>query len=246
MKYLFDAALVPSEIMVRHDCRLVVDLLRASTQITTFFDCGGSLLIPCTGKQEALEIKKKMGSDWMLMGETEGIMIPGFDFGNSPVEITRRGAPEKAVITTSNGTKALLTAAEDCQEVRVACARNAEAAAWDAVCSGKHICVIASGRNGRFSLEDTVCAGMIIEKMLAMAPSNGGTEMELTDGAITAMALWHHFGPDLVSVCMESEHGKILQELRFDEDIFFCGENDSSATVPYYRKDGTYGFISAR
>ncbi|HAJ94301.1 MAG TPA: hypothetical protein DCM41_05335 [Synergistaceae bacterium] len=246
MKYLFDAVLIPSERMERHDCRLIVDLLRASTQITTFFDCGGSSLIPCTGKEEALEIKREMGPAWMLMGERDGIMIPGFDFGNSPVEITRRGAPENAVITTSNGTKALLAAAEDCPEVRVACARNAEAAAWDAICSGRHICVVASGRNGRFSIEDTVCAGMIIEKMLAMAPSNGGTEMELTDGAITAMALWHHFGPDLVPVCMESEHGKILQELGFAEDIFFCGENDSSAVVPYYRKDGKYGSISAR
>ena len=246
VKYLFDAVLVPSEIMNRHDCRLVVDLLRASTQITTFFDCGGSSLIPCTGKEEALEIKGEMGPDWMLMGEIDGIMIPGFDFGNSPVEITRRGAPENALITTSNGTKSLLAAAEDCPEVRVACARNAEAAAWDAICSGRHICMVASGRNGKFSIEDTVCAGMIIEKMLALAPSNGGTEMELTDGAITSMALWHHFGPDLVSVCMESEHGKILQELGFTEDIFFCGESDSSASVPCYRKDGKYGSISVR
>ncbi len=109
-----------------------------------------------------------------------------------------------------------------------------------------YVCGILGARLRGPSLEDTVCAGMIIEKMLALAPSNGGTEMELTDGAITAMALWHHFGPDLVSVCMESEHGKILQELGFAEDIFFCGENDSSAVVPYYRKDGKYGYISAR
>ena len=246
VKYLFDAVLLPSEKMDKHDCRIVVDLLRASTQITTFFDCGGSILIPCKEKEEALAIKEEMGPHWILMGERGGIMIPGFDYGNSPLEITRRGAPENALITTSNGTKALLAAADGCSEVRVACARNAEAAAWDAICSGRHICVVASGQNGKFSIEDTVCAGMIIEKMLAMAPSNGGTEMELTDGAITSMALWHHFGPDLVSVCMGSEHGKILQELGFTEDIFFSGEIDSSATVPYYRKEGKYGSISAR
>lgn len=246
MKYLFDAVLLSSEKMDKHDCRLVVDLLRASTQITTFFDCGGSSLIPCTGKEEALILKEELGPDWMLMGEIGGIMIPGFDYGNSPLEIIKRGAPQNALITTSNGTKALLAAADGCPEVRVACARNAEAAAWDAVCSGRVICVVASGRNGKFSMEDTVCAGMIIEKMLVMAPSNGGTEMELTDSAITSMALWHHFGPDLVSVCMESEHGKILQELGFTEDIFFCGDKDSSASVPSYRKEGKYGSISAK
>ena len=245
MKYLFDAVLVPSEMMDMHDCRLVVDLLRASTQITTFFEYGGSTLMPCTDSEEAFRMKAEAGPGWMLMGERGGVMIPGFDYGNSPLELTRRGAPENAIMTTSNGTKALLAAASDCPEVRVACAINAEAAAWDALCSGRRICTVASGRNGKFSIEDAVCAGMIIEKMLALAPSNGGTEMELTDGAITAMALWHHFGPDLVYLCMESEHGKILQKLGFSEDIFYCGEIDSSAVVPYYRKGGKYGSVSS-
>lgn len=245
MKYLFDVVFTPAEPMDRHECRLVVDILRASTQITTFFDYGGACLLPCAGKEDAIRIKGELGQGWVLMGETDGIMIEGFDYGNSPVEIKRRGAPEKALITTSNGTKALLGAAKGCPHVIVACARNAEAAAWDAICSGRKICVVASGRNGRFSLEDAVCAGMITEKMLALAPSNGGTEMELTEGAMTAMALWHHFGPDLVSVCMQSEHGSILQKLGFVEDIFFCGEIDASATVPCYRKKGSLGLISA-
>lgn len=245
MKYLFDAVLVPSETMDTHDCRLVVDLLRASTQMTTFFEYGGSKLIPCADSDEAFRMKAEAGPGWMLMGERGGVMVPGFDYGNSPLELTRRGAPENAIMTTSNGTKALLAAASGCPEVRIACARNAEAAAWDALCSGRRICTVASGRNGKFSIEDAVCSGMIIEKMLALAPSNGGTEMELTDGALTAMALWHHFGPDLASLCMESEHGRILQELGFGEDIFFCAEIDSSAIVPYYRRGEKYGSIAS-
>ena len=246
MKYFFDAVLVPSERMEIHECRLVVDLLRASTQITTFFEHGGRELIPCSDSKEAIRIKADLGQEWELMGERGGVMIPGFGYGNSPVEIVRRGAPEKALMTTSNGTKALLAAGADCPEVRVACARNAEAAAWDALCSGKCICVVASGRDGRFSIEDAICSGMIIEKMLALAPSHGGTEMELTDAAITAMALWHHFGPDLVNVCMESEHGKMLQELGFTEDILYCGDIDSSAVVPSYLKGEKFSSVIAR
>ena len=68
--------------------------------------------------------------------------------------------------------------------------------------------------------------------MLALAPANGAEEMELTDGAMSAMALWHHFGPDITVVCQESTHGKILSGLGFDNDLFFCGEVDSSSTVP--------------
>ncbi|MEG1800203.1 MAG: 2-phosphosulfolactate phosphatase, partial [Synergistaceae bacterium] len=136
------------------------------------------------------------------------------------------------IITTSNGTKAIMRAASDCTEVRVACVRNAEAAAWEALCAGTRIGIIAAGRNGEFSIEDTVCAGMLVEKMLALAPSNGAEEMELTDGAIAAMALWHHLGVDISNVVMESEHGRILQGLGFTNDIFFCCELDETATVP--------------
>ena len=91
---------------------------------------------------------------------------------------------------------------------------------------------VCAGRNGEFSLEDTVCAGMLVEKLLALAPANGAEEMELTDGAMSAMALWHSFGPDITAVCQESTHGKILSGLGFDNDLFFCGEVDASSTVP--------------
>ena len=85
---------------------------------------------------------------------------------------------------------------------------------------------------------------MLIEKMLALAPSNGGTEMELTDGAMAAMALWHHFGPDITAVCQESAHGRILAGLGFDNDLFFCGELDSSSTVPILKNlNGVLAFI---
>lgn len=232
MKYIFDVAFLPSEILKEHDCRIVIDLLRASTQITTFFDCGGEVLVPVLETDEAFSLKSELGDEWKLMGERGGLPAPGFDFGNSPLELSAAGAPQKAVITTSNGTRAILKAADGCTQVRIACVRNAEAAAWDALCSGEKVGIIAAGRNGEFSLEDTVCAGMIVEKMLALAPSNGAEEMELTDGAIAAMALWHHLGPDISEIAMESEHGRILQGLNFTNDIFFCTELDVTATVP--------------
>lgn len=232
MRFIFDVAFLPDERIKEHDCRIVVDLLRASTQITTFFDAAGIELIPAADVHEAFRLKEELGAGWRLMGERGGIAVPGFDFGNSPLELLERGAPERAVITTSNGTRALLRAAEGCEKVLVGCARNAEAVAWDAVCSGTSLGVIAAGRNGEFSMEDTVCAGMLVEKMLALAPQNGASEMELTDGAIAAMALWHHFARDLAAVCMESAHGHILRELGFTNDVLFCCETDVSPTVP--------------
>ncbi|WP_455964408.1 2-phosphosulfolactate phosphatase [Cloacibacillus porcorum] len=232
MKYIFDVAFLPSEVFKDHDVRIVVDLLRATTQITTFFDGGGSVLVPLKEVEAAFEMKERLGKDWKIMGERGGLPAPGFDFGNSPLELLEAGVPEFAIITTSNGTRALMRAAEGCGRVLAGCARNAEAVCWDALCSGNNVGIICAGRNGEFSLEDTVCAGMLVEKLLALAPANGAEEMELTDGAMSAMALCHHFGPDITAVCQESTQVKILSGLGFDNDLFFCGEVDSSSTVP--------------
>ena len=104
--------------------------------------------------------------------------------------------------------------------------------AWDALCCGSRIGVVAAGRDGEFSLEDSACAGLLVEKMLALAPSNGADEIELTDGAIAALAVWQRLGPDLEAISAESEHGRILRALGFRDDISFCCETDSTATVP--------------
>jgi len=246
LKYIFDVAFLPCETLKEHDARIVVDLLRATTQITAFFDGGGSILVPVTEVEEAFAMKERLGRDWKIMGERGGLPAPGFDFGNSPLELLGAGAPDNAVITTSNGTRALMRAAEGCGRVTAGCARNAEAVCWDALCSGARVGVVCAGRNGEFSLEDSVCAGMFVEKLLSLAPSNGASEMELTDGAISALALWHHLGPDLLAVCRESAHGRILSELGFDNDIFFCAEIDSSSTVPLLKETGGIPAIVGR
>ena len=207
MKYTFDVAFLPCEALKKHDARIVVDLLRATTQITTFFDMGGEVLVPVTEVDEAFAMKEKLGEDWKIMGERGGLPAPGFDFGNSPLELQAAGAPEHAIITTSNGTRAIMRAVKDCAHVIAGCARNAEAAAWDALCAGPSVGIICAGRNGEFSLEDTICAGMLVEKLLALAPSNGAEEMELTDGAMAAMSLWQSMGPDITAVCQASTHG---------------------------------------
>lgn len=236
MKYSFDVAFLPSENLKDHDVRIVIDILRATSQITTFFDAGGMMIFPVSEIEDAYRVQEKIGSECRLMGERGALPPDGFDFGNSPLELKEAGAPECAAMTTSNGTRALARASEGCPHVITACARNAESAAWDALCSGENIGIICAGTDGQFSFEDTVCAGMIIEKLLALAPSNGGTEMELTDGAMAALSLWQSFGPDMTAVLQESMHGKRLSELGFDNDLFFCGEIDASSVVPVLKE----------
>lgn len=233
MGTLFDFAFLPSEPLGEHDCRIVIDQFRASSQITTFFDCGGQLLLPVAEVDEAFSLKAALGGDWRLMGERGGLAPDGFDFGNSPTELYSAGAPKNAIITTSNGTAAILKASGGCANVQIACARNATEAAARALAYSDRIGIVAAGRNGEFSFEDTIVAGLVIDRLLSLAPQFGAEQMELTDGAIAALDVWEKYGGDLLGFCYQTKHGRILGELGFQKDMEFCCEIDASENVPY-------------
>ncbi|MFY9430510.1 MAG: 2-phosphosulfolactate phosphatase, partial [Acetomicrobium sp.] len=49
------------------DAWIVVDVLRATTMMTTFFERGGKVILPVKSVEEAYDLKRKLGSDWLLM-----------------------------------------------------------------------------------------------------------------------------------------------------------------------------------
>ena len=111
------------------DAWIVVDVLRATTMMTTFFERGGKVILPVKSVEEAYDLKRKLGSDWLLMGERNSLPPPNFDCGNSPVELLDcfLGTYGGAIMTTTNGTKALLLASTFANIVCVGCVRNATA-----------------------------------------------------------------------------------------------------------------------
>src|SRR5207302_655400 len=95
---------------------VVVDVLRATTTIVHALAAGCTCVRPCADVDEARELAGQMRAGRVLLGgERGGVPLPDFDLGNSPREYTPalcRGTT--LVLTTSNGTRALLrtTAAE--------------------------------------------------------------------------------------------------------------------------------------
>ena len=61
------------------------------------------------------------GGGVTLGGERLGVRIDGFDLGNSPREYLEARTPTLAISTT-NGTRAIVTAAERCERVLIALA----------------------------------------------------------------------------------------------------------------------------
>ena len=93
---------------------VVIDALRATTTIVHALAAGCTSVRPCAEVAEAQHLAGTMRVGRVLLGgEREGRPLPGFDLGNSPREYTPKLCKGSTlVLTTTNGTRALLRAAE--------------------------------------------------------------------------------------------------------------------------------------
>ena len=96
------------------DVAVVVDVLRATSVMTTAFGSGVKRIFTCCQVAEAVSLAEQIeNTDQenqrpLLCGERSCKPISGFDHGNSPSEYTpERVRGQTLIMTTTNGTKAI-------------------------------------------------------------------------------------------------------------------------------------------
>lgn len=99
---------------------VIIDVFRAFTCAPLLFSMGVEKLFMIATPEQAFALKQR-DRDLILVGEVSGIPIKGFDFGNSPSEILRKGAEffkGKTVLQrTSSGVQGALLALNVADEV---------------------------------------------------------------------------------------------------------------------------------
>src|SRR5512140_3042987 len=97
------------EMGLRDRTVIVIDVLRASTTITTALHNGAREVIPCATVEAAVKISANLaGGVTLLAGERNARMIQGFHLGNSPLEFTPEKVRGKSIVFSStNGAQAL-------------------------------------------------------------------------------------------------------------------------------------------
>jgi 2-phosphosulfolactate phosphatase len=215
------------ELALRERTVVVIDVLRASSTIITALANGAREVIPASTVEAAMKIAGNLGPDQALLGgERNGRTIPGFDLGNSPAEYVASRVQGKSIIFSStNGSQAMVKARYAAELVIGAFLNMAEVAAFVRERS-KDFVVLCSGRNGGFSLEDTVCAGMLIARV--------AEELDpvLSDSAVAAMSLYRSLGRGILKMMRGSDHGRYLEEIGFGGDIRYCAGVDTLPVVP--------------
>ncbi|MBI2205652.1 MAG: 2-phosphosulfolactate phosphatase [Candidatus Rokubacteria bacterium] len=214
---------------VRSVTALVVDVLRASTTIITALANGATAVVPVADPDEA---RRRAGPRMVVAGERGGEKVPGFDAGNSPVDFAQRPIEGRTIVfTTSNGTRALL-GVRNASAIGIAALMNVSAAAQWAAARGADVTVVCAGDHGRRSLEDSVCAGLLVERLRGIVP-----DAQCTPDADEAVQTARPYERSLERLAEDSRWARRLIDAGHGADVRACFVLDTTLLVPVYRPD---------
>ena len=200
--------------------------------MTTALAAGCTDIRPCGTVEEARELAAGLGDGRALLGgERHNVKIKGFDLGNSPLEYTTAVCQGKTlVMTTSNGTRALLRAVE---AERVLAASFVD---FSAVCEQlrqdpRPVHLVCAGTDGAVTLEDTLLAGALVDYLSQKFDAG------LNDSARLAWDGFKQRGSCLLAALEMSDGARGLLALGHDPDIEFASQVDRFHLVPELRRD---------
>jgi 2-phosphosulfolactate phosphatase len=201
---------------------VVVDILRATSCMTTAIAHGVKSIIPVASLEECCNLKKK---GYIAAAEREGKMAEGFDLGNSPFSYMDKSLVGKTIaMTTTNGTLAI-TKSKNAEEIIVGSFLNISSVIRYLEKQPNDVLILCAGWKGSVNLEDTLFAGAVIEGM----SNNFFADY---DAAITARTLYKAAKKSLSSFISNSSHARRLRNLNITKDIDFCLQSDVYNVIP--------------
>ena len=232
-KYRVEVCFTPDEFSYyEHEYKtvVVIDVLRATSAICTAFQYGVEKIIPVSTVEEAREYQAR---GFLAGAERNGQIVEGFDLGNSPYSYMDESLRGKTIVlTTTNGTKAINLASKH-HKVLIGSLLNLDAIGKYLIDNPQDVLLMASGWQGKFNLEDSICAGAITE-MLLQSMRYFSDE----DATIAAMFLFQQARTNYFGFLKASSHRRRLRNLNLNEDIKYCLTPNQTKVIPVF-KDGS-------
>ncbi len=163
-----------SRVEEAHGVVVVIDVLRAFTTAAYAFDRGAEEILPVSTIAEAFNLKTQFPES-LIMGEENGVKPEGFDFGNSPLDISKQDLKSRTIIQrTSAGTQGL-TRTKNHQILIAASFVVASATAkYLKSINPEMVSFIITGQSlGRDGDEDQACAEYIEQLFRGETPNPG-------------------------------------------------------------------------
>lgn len=200
---------------------IVIDVIRATSTICQAL-AGGYERVFCSAEvEDARALRDELG-DAVLGGERLNVVIPGFDLGNSPREyVEPRG--KTLILTTTNGTRAVVSAARRCEQVLVASLLNLGAVTAAAREAGGDVLVVCAGVQGAFALDDAYVAGRIVEEL-------GFERSDAAEAAARLVGTWS--GAEEAFRASRSGRNLLENAPELEDDLAFCARESVLDAVP--------------
>ncbi len=206
---------------------VVIDVIRATSTICQALASGYERVL-CAAEVDDARALASLGGV-TLGGERLGLRIEGFDLGNSPREYLTVRTPTLAMSTT-NGTRAIVTAAERCERVLIASLLNLAAVTAAAEAHGDDVAIFCAGVKGSFALDDSYVAGRIVAQL-------GDDRSDAAEAAARLAASY----PTALEAFRASRSGRNLinHGPELEADIPYCARESVLDVVP--RLAGMHG-----
>ncbi len=225
-------ALIPSGAL-KGGLAVVIDILRATTTMIHALAAGCDAILPCGEIDEARRLAGALSpGSAVLAGERRGLPIEGFALGNSPAACTPANCSGKTIVmTTTNGTRAILAALE-AERVMVAAFVNRRATIDALKADGRPIHLVCAGTDGLVSLEDAMFAGSVAHEFDSLGWDRLDPAAEpppgialANDEAEIAASLWRETesmiedGYTLADALADGRGGRRVLELGLEADL---------------------------
>ncbi len=158
----------------------------------------------------------------VLGGERNAVRIPGFDLGNSPREYVEP-VGETLILSTTNGTRAVVAAAQRCERVFIASLLNLAAVVEAARAAGEDVVVVCAGVQGTLALDDAYVAGRIVELL-------GWERTDAAEAAARLVTTWS--GAEEAFRASKSGRNLMENAPELEPDIPFCARESVLDVVP--------------
>lgn len=217
---------------------VVIDVLRASSTMTVALGQGarGIIAVPDMGAASMMASKLDPRS-FLLCGERDGRKIEDYHFGNSPLEYLEAGARlrNKTLIFNSTNGAPTLARCAGAKQVLIGCFLNAGAVLrYLRNQPAEDVIFVCSGWKSRLSLEDTLCAGYLLNGLLGpQRPEHA------PDGTQVALAVFDRYQHDIPAAIAGSNHADRLRRLGATADLAFCSRLDETDLLPV-RQEGMF------
>ena len=217
---------------------VVIDVLRATTAFCAAFESGVETVIPVSGLDELLEFKNK---GYLTAAERDGKKVDFADFGNSPVVFLKSNLKDKKLAySTTNGTQAV-EMAKSSGNIAIAAFTNLHAINKWLTGQNKNIVILCSGWKNSFSLEDTLCAGALVESLELTKQF-----AHVCDASEMALKLWKSSEDQLQEAVQKANHYHRLVKLGQLEDLKHCFRLNTSHAVPVWNGEGFVNFSKVK